>query len=106
MLKIKPSDRNQSIESPSMRLMADFLKVELVDSDKIAEAITPLDKSIAALPDSYGVKDKLEEMLYQTITLSKQNGESSYRVFSMCAGIIAGATTVVACFVEGDDDDA
>jgi hypothetical protein len=87
-----------------MRILADFLKND-VDASKIAEAIEPLDNSISALPDSYGIKEKIEQMLEQTIVLSKQNGDSSYKVFSMCASIIAGASTVVSCFIEADDSD-
>lgn len=104
MIKVKPSDRYQAIESHSMRILADFLKND-VEANKVAEAIGPLDSSISSLPDSYGIKEKIEQMLEQTIILSKQNGDSSYKVFSMCASIIAGASTVVSCFVEAEDGD-
>lgn len=105
MLKMKTTDITSTIESPSMKSLADFLKND-VQIDKVIEAITPLDNSIAALPESYGIKDKIEQMLSQTIELSRENGDSSYKVFSMCASIIAGASTVVSCFVEADDSDA
>lgn len=104
MLKVKPSDKYSSIESPSMKILADFLKND-IQIDEVMQAISPLDNSMSALPDSYGIKDKIEQMLEQTILLSKQNGDSSFKVFSMCASIIAGASTVVSCFVEADDSD-
>lgn len=104
MLKMRSTDMMNTIESPSMKLLADFLKND-VQVEKVAEAIAPLDSSISSLPESYGIKDKIEQMLSQTIALSRENGDSSYKVFSMCASIIAGASTVVSCFVEADDSD-
>ena len=102
MLKVKPTDRTM-INSHSMKLLADFLKQD-IPLDKVVEAIAPLDNSIEALPESYNIKQKIEDMLVQTISLSKENGESSYKVYAMCASAIAGASTVVACFVDSEEE--
>ena len=98
MLKVKPTEKKM-IRSESMKLLADFLKNDF-PADKVVEAIEPLDSSIESLPEEYSIKEKIEEMITQTILLSKENGESSHKVYAMCASAIAGASTVVACFID------
>lgn len=103
MLKLRNLENNMKYSNSSMNLLAEILSQEL-SSDKVEESIKPLDSSMSLIPDEYDIKEKVEELLTQTMASCKQNGESIYKIFAMCACIIAGASTVVSCIYEPDDN--
>ena len=75
-------------------MLAEHLKSGMT-SEKISESLMPLDKSLAEMPDQFEISTKLESMLMHTIKTSIESGESVYKVYAMCACVIAGASIVV-----------
>ena len=102
-MKFKPNERNFQLSSESMKILYEVLKVELPE-EEVLRSIAPLDSSIMILPDQYDVKKNVEEVIKNTIALSRENKESVYKIYAMCASIVAGASTVVACLYEQDGD--
>jgi hypothetical protein len=99
MRNINPSDNVLQLSSPAIKKLAEHLKSEM-PSEKMGESLIPLDKSLAGMPEEYGIKDKLESMLMHTIVQSIKSGESVYKVYAVCASVIAGASIVVSSIYE------
>lgn len=105
MLKVNPMDKTPILSSKSMKFLAEYLKQSGVSGDDISKALVVMDRSIFMITDQCNVRENIENLLLQTIASAKENADSPHKVYQMCTCIVAGATTVIACFACQESND-
>lgn len=102
MSKAKTVDRNSDnseeenidTEMPkSMTMLADYLRSSGIEQSE--NQILLLANALDNIPDANGIRDKIEELLVESIRTTRKANGSAVNLYMLCTGVISGANTVI-----------